>query len=146
MNQIVLPSGNVVPSLSEQEEYRQRWLAALYSKRAKRVKYVRTPRTPYVRRWDISTSGESSFRQNGYEKKVLSEKEQSRRDWREKKGFNRDRRKGSCWCKCNLTDSRRGHRAWVRNQLQDTVNHNSDAWEELMEYDKDMFTSGWDCC
>lgn len=142
---IVLPSGNVTPSLAEQEVYRQIWWAKFQARWRTRTPYVRPKR--FIRPWDISTSGESSFRQNGYEEKVVDEREQARRDWRERKGFRRDKAKrGGCWCKCNLTDSRKGHRAWQRNVLRKTVSEDPNAWEELMEYDKDMFTSGWDCC
>jgi hypothetical protein len=143
MNQIVMPSGNVVPSLEEQDEYRERWRAKFYANRASRTKYVRSTQ-PFVRKWDISNSGESSFRQNGTEKKVLSEKVQARRDWREKKGFRRDKAKrGGCFCKCNITDARQGHRAWQRNLL---AKGTEEAYEELLTYGKNQFTSRWDCC
>ena len=44
----------------------------------------------WVRPWTLSTSGESRFRQNGYVKK---EPNQTRTDWRQRKGFARDQAK-----------------------------------------------------
>jgi hypothetical protein len=71
----------------------------------------------WIRPWDVSTSGESSFRQNGYDKK---EKDQIREDWRERKQFKRDKAKRyqrrSCpkWLKrqCN-----KDYRAWQKKLL-----------------------------
>jgi hypothetical protein len=57
----------------------------------------------YIRPWDISTSGESSFRQNGYEPKT---KDQVKEDWRELKGFTRDKAKRD----------RRGCPRWIKRQ------------------------------
>lgn len=145
MNQIVLPSGNVTPSLSEQEEYNRLWRLARAHR--PRRKYIKSPHVQKLRAWDVSTSGESTFRQSGVLPKTISEKECNRRSWREHKGFQRDNAKrNGHFCVCKITDAREGHRAWVRNVLRDTLVSDPNAWEELLEYDKDMFTSGWDCC
>jgi hypothetical protein len=68
--------------------------------------------------WDISTSGESRFVQNGYPRKT---KNQVREDWRAHKQFTRDKakyeRRSGCppWLKrqCN-----QDYRAWVRNCIK----------------------------
>ncbi len=103
-------------------------------------RYTRWGGQRWIRPWDISTSGESSFRQNGYKKKVIDEREQARRDWRERKGFARDQAKGRCWCKCKLNDAKAGRRAWERDMIR------KGRWEDLDSYDKNMFTDAWDCC
>jgi hypothetical protein len=153
MDTIVLPSGNVTPSLAEQEEYlrlrQERW-----NKRHPKLKkhYVPAPRR--LRRWDVSTSGESTFRQNGYTKKETNTVKQ---DWRERKGFRRDQAKGRCFCKCKITDTREGHRRWQRDLLHKMIGMEVQAFNdevdffdkelsELASYDKDSFTSRWDCC
>lgn len=74
-------------------------------------------RKPYLRRWDISTSGESRFVQEGYETKEI---DQSREDWRERKGFAKDQSKHRTWCKCRRhlkTRDHRERRRWERAMI-----------------------------
>lgn len=86
-----------------------------------------------------SHSGQDKFRQDGsYTPKV---KDQNKQDWRRRKGFNRDQMKRhGHFCKCKITDARAGHRAWQRDRII------KEDWEGLAEYNKNMFTSAWDCC
>lgn len=112
----------------------------LFPQKPRRRRYTRHTYTRRLPAWDISTSGESRFVQSGYAKKEISNVEQSRRDWRERKGFRRDKAKGRCWCKCNLNDAKRGRRAWERDKIR------KGQYEDLDQYDKNMFTDGWDCC
>jgi hypothetical protein len=63
----------------------------------------------------------------------------ARKDWRSEKRFSRDQAKGRCFCKCNLNDARAGRRAWERDMIRK-------GDYERMEYDKNMFTDGWQCC
>lgn len=60
----------------------------------------------WIKPWDISTSGESSFRQDGYEAKVQSDHARSCQDWRKHKGFKRDKAKRD----------RRGCPVWIKRQ------------------------------
>jgi len=75
----------------------------------------------------------------GAEKKQLSEKEISRREWRERKGFRRDKAKGRGWYGGNRKNwakasSNRGERRYVRQRLQQgkevTLTHRwwADPW------------------
>jgi hypothetical protein len=110
-----------------------------------------TPRVPYrhrpltrgwMRKWDISTSGESRFVQAGYAKKEISDVEQSRRDWRERKGFKRDRAKRRHWCSCGRYVKQvdhRSRRAYEREMID------AQRWDEMYDH-QDMFVSSWDCC
>lgn len=74
----------------------------------------------WIRPWDVSTSGESRFVQSGYAKKDKT-KDQVKEDWRELKGFARDKakrhRKRSCpkWIKrqCN-----KDYRQFERRELE----------------------------
>jgi len=78
---------------------------AIYNHRGTRwnfqkPKAIGGERHHYWRRpeWYLSRSGESSFvKQPHHQKKVLSDKEQARRDWREKKRFRKDKSKGGSW-------------------------------------------------
>lgn len=65
--------------------------------------------------------------------------EVARKDWREKKGFRKDHRKGRQFCKCSLNDSRAGRRAWERDMIR------KGRWEEMTN-NKNLFTDGWQCC
>lgn len=152
-NRIILPSGNTTPALHEQKQY----LELLHQKWATDRKFWKDRHTIYrtekrIRKWNISTSGESAFRQNGtYKEKQINEKEQSRRDWRKRKGFQRDQAKGRCFCKCKITDTQAGHRAWARDLIKKGIIHNDTYFmeeyaERLLSYNKDQFTSRWDCC
>lgn len=86
----------------------------LWYPEARRGPYKYTYRR-YVRPWDVSTSGESTFVQKGYSKKT---KNQTKEDWREYKQFARDKAKAGSvmdgcppWLKrqCN-----KDYRQWVR--------------------------------
>jgi len=78
------------------------------SRPRKRRRYTRWgSRTPWIRPWDVSTSGESSFRQAGYQPKIINESKQSSLDWREHKQFKRDKAK---------RDRHRGCPAWLKHQ------------------------------
>jgi len=74
-------------------------------------------------------------------KKEVSEKEQARRDWREKKGINRDNKKASWrrragkWCK---NQSQRYHRAWEKENIS------KGNWDDLAN-DKSLkyFQDSW---
>jgi hypothetical protein len=106
------------------------------------------PRVPYrykhtrgwIRPWDISTSGESSFRQNGYDGKEIDEEAQSSADWRERKHFKKDKSKRykrrSCpkWVKrqCN-----KEYRAWQRDLIQ------RDKFEEIGSKTRKDFFDPW---
>jgi hypothetical protein len=67
-------------------------------------------------------SGGKYTKQPHHQKKTISEKEQSRLDWREKKGFTRDYRRqnrsfrGRCKKIRKIIDNKQ-HRAWERNCL-----------------------------
>lgn len=58
----------------------------------------------WIRPWDISTSGESRFVQNGYAKK---EADSVKSDWRQRKGFALDQAK---------KEDRRGCPSWLKRQ------------------------------
>ena len=143
MQVIKLPSGNVVPSLSEQKEYLVRKLGEWRLKYPKLYQpYLIQPRR--LRRWNVARSGESAFRQDGSYKKKKQNTQHM--DWRRKKGFKRDKAKrGYVFCKCKITDAREGHRRWQRDLLRKGLLDES-YWEDLLSYKKDMFTSNWDCC
>jgi hypothetical protein len=84
-------------------------------------------------------SGVSSFRQDSsYQKKTVSESEQDRRDWRKRKGFQKDQSKGRCFCKCPLNDARY-RRRWERDLIQK-------GHYDKLYYNKNLFMSSWDCC
>lgn len=91
---------------------------------------------------DQRYSGKSRFVQRGFPKKT---KNQFKEDWRARKGFARDQAKGDCFCKCNITDARHGHRRWQRDLIQKGF-VDARHWEILLAYHKNMFTSAWDCC
>ena len=144
MKTIVLASGNVTPALSEQEEYYNlRFGIHSLNSRTKRrygQKYHYPPRP--LRPWDISNSGESTFVQHGIEPKEVSEKEQSKRDWRESKGFDRDRQKLS-------SDSPRYRKAAVREQNQWDRQHSkqlirTQKWDEILTRDEPRDRWSWD--
>jgi hypothetical protein len=109
----------------------------------KKSRYRSSYRGHYVRPWDISTSGESGFRQDGYHRKDIDEKERSRRDWRERKGFRRDKaRSRRHWCSCGRYVKDVDHhsrRAYERQMI-----HTED-WDNFVDH-QDMFVSNWDCC
>lgn len=144
-DQIILPSGNVVPSLSEQEEYlKLRFGIYLGSSQVKKRRYgAPWPRsnTRWVRPWDISNSGESTFIQHGIAPKELSEKEVSRRSWREHKQFKRDKqRHGSSqdgcppWLKrvCNKTQ-RRWERDCIKHEKYDELGSGKGKRKDLFD-------------
>lgn len=64
----------------------------------------------------------------------------ARKDWRDKKQFQRDKAKGTCFCKCRLNDAKAGRRAWERDMIR------KEDYEGMDAYHKNMFTDGWDCC
>ncbi len=84
----------------------------------------------YIRPWNVSKSGESSFIQYGISPKILSEKEYNRREWREYKQFNRDRIRGSHWygsrsrkwaCTMQNRWDRHDVKALIKNQEFDLI-------------------------
>lgn len=89
----------------------------------------------WLRARRLSHSGRSKFVQNGYPKKT---KDPVREDWRKRKGFARDQAKNKHFCKCRINDARY-RRRWERDLIR------KGQWEEIYT-DKNMFTSGWDCC
>jgi len=97
---------------------------------------------PYLRPWDISTSGESRFVQSGYAKKETDDAEQAREDWRERKGFARDQSKHRTWCKCRRYLKTRDHR---ERRRRDRALIHAERYDEIY-YHKDMFVSSWDAC
>ena len=123
--QIILPSGNVVPALSEQDHYRELFSSILRGTNPDNWRFWRgiylkdrlnRPKRK-LRRWDISDSGESCFVQNGYETKEV---DQNKADWREKKGFTQDYRRStrSFWRKkWASTQQNRSERREVKRQI-----------------------------
>lgn len=105
----------------------------------RRILYPHKVRTRYILPWDISTSGESRFRQNDHSKK---EKNQIREDWREHKSFAKDQSKNRAWCNCGRYLKAKGNRQarrWVRKMIH------HERWDEIY-YHQDMFVSSWDAC
>lgn len=97
------------------------------AKHNERIRYRRR----WIAPWRISTSGESRFVQHGIKKKELSETEQSRREWKENKQFNRDRLKhnGHWW-----SGSRR--RKWECTQQNREDRRSTKRLLQNEEYDK----------
>jgi hypothetical protein len=96
-------------------------------------------RTPWLPKWDISTSGESRFVQNGYETK---ETDQAAADWRERKGFAKDQAKHRTWCKCRRYLKTRDHR---ERRRYEKAMIKAERWDEIFHH-QDMFVSSWDAC
>lgn len=93
--------------------------------------------------WDISTSGESSFVQLGYPKKEISDAEQSRRDWRERKGFKRDRAKpGHHRFKNAGFYGKRMVRRSRRQHERECIAH--ERWDEITQSVQDLCRLWWD--
>lgn len=114
----------------------------LRKKSKRRRRYSWSNRGRFIPKWNVATSGESSFRQAGYETKVVDESEQSRRDWRDRKGFTRDKSKGCRFCGCgrHVKDTdHRTRRAYERQMIK------TGRWDEMYDH-QDMFVSSWDCC
>ncbi len=97
----------------------------------------------WIKPWDVSTSGESSFRQSGFEKKTISDEEQARRDWREKKGFKRDRAKpgNHRYCNAGWYGKRQVHRA-RRQHEREMIKH--ERFDELTQNVQDVTRQWWD--
>lgn len=117
---IILPSGNVVPSLSEQPAYvRLRREQVMKRTGGKAFNWRTISYSRHFRKWDISSSGESRFIQTGHEPKAPG---QVRLDWREKKQFKRDKaRHGSFGDGCPPFIKRmcnKRHRQWERDCIR----------------------------
>ena len=109
--------------------------------RKKRRRYTRWGiDARWIRPWDISTSGESSFRQDGYELKV----ESTDAAWREHKQFKRDKAKrkqhrrydhAGPWGKRMVHHKRRRHE---RHAIK------SGRWEDITSGVQDIVRCWWD--
>lgn len=85
-------------------------------------------------------SGKSKFRQDGsYTPKTI---DQSKVDWRDRKGFTKDQSKHRTWCKCGRILKSWGNR---QNRRHCKKLIHSGKWDQLY-YHQDMFVSSWDAC
>lgn len=127
--------------VSVQEEI-HRLYPYLRPARPKRYRY-RYTRTPWMRPWDVSMSGESSFRQAGYETKVHDDCATSRQDWREKKGFRRDHAKdcGKRHHNAGWYGKRIVHRS-RRQHEREMIKH--ERYDELSQGVQDIVRCWWD--
>jgi hypothetical protein len=106
-------------------------------------RWVPTARTGgFTRPWSLSTSGESSFRQEGITKKAITEDQQAKIDWRKRKGFAKDHSKHRTWCKCRRYLKTQDHRLRRRS---DKRLIRAGKFDEIYHH-KEMFVSSWDAC
>ena len=112
----------------------------LFEKRRRRKHYKYT-RTPWIRPWDISTSGESRFVQSGYAKK---EPDQCKADWREHKQFERDKAKRKQHRRCDHAGRwgkrmvHRARRQWERECIE------KERFDEITQGVQDLVRVWWD--